>query len=104
MPAVVEGRLIFLFLNLLSNCSVLTERRKRRLLLPKVVEDHDVCVHVEEVVAVGWVVVCCPLFWLWAPEGELVTAVFGLIVHTVKAGNLNIQKGKRVFLFHCSTD
>lgn len=54
----------------------------------------------EEVVAVGWVVVCCPLFRLWAPERELVTAVFGLIVHAVKAGNLNIHKRKRVLMFH----
>lgn len=39
----------------------------------------------EEVVAVGRVFICSPLFWLWAPEGEHVIAVFGLIVYTVKA-------------------
>lgn len=56
-----------------------------QLLLSEVVEDHDVCIHVEEVVAVGRVVICSPLFWLWAPEGEHVIAVFGFIIHTVKA-------------------
>lgn len=55
------------------------------VLLSEVVEDHDVCVHVEDVVAVGRVVVCSPLFRLWAPEGEHVITVFGLVVHAVKA-------------------
>lgn len=65
------------------------ERRRRRPLLPKIVEDHYVCVHVEEVVAVGWVVICTPLFWLWAPKRKLVVAVFGLIVYAVKARHLD---------------
>lgn len=47
----------------------------------------------EEVVAVGWVVICSPLFWLWAPEGELVAAVFGLVVYAVKARHLD-SRGK----------
>ena len=61
------------------------EGRKHWFLLSEVVEDHDVCIHVEDVVAVGWVVICSPLFWFGAPEGEHVIAVFGLIVHAVKA-------------------
>lgn len=59
-----------------------------RFLLSEVVEDHDVCIHVEEVVAVGGVVICGPLFRFWAPKGEHVVTVFGFIVHTVKAWNL----------------
>lgn len=42
----------------------------------------------EEVVAVGRVFICSPLLRLWAPEGEHVVAVFGLIVYTVKARHL----------------
>lgn len=68
--------------------------QRRRLLLPKVVEDHDVCVHVEEVVAVGRVVICSPLLWLRAPERELVAAVFGLVVHAVKARHLDSREKK----------
>lgn len=56
--------------------------------LSEVVEDHDVCVHVEKVVAVGRVVVGGPLIWFGAPVREHVIAVFGLIVHAVEAGHL----------------
>lgn len=63
-------------------------QQRRGLLLAQVVEDHDVGVHVEEVVAVGWVVIRRPLFWLWAPERELVAAVFGLVVDAVKTRHL----------------
>ena len=54
------------------------------LLLSQVVEDHDVCIHVEDVVAVGWVPICGPLMRLWAPKGEHVITVLGLIIHAVK--------------------
>lgn len=54
-------------------------------LLSEVVEHHDVCIHVENVVAVGWVVICSPLFRLGAPERKHVITVFGLVVDTVKA-------------------
>lgn len=76
---------------LIGQCylSVLNVGVKKEDLLPKVVEDHDVCVHVEEVVAVGWVVIGTPLFWLWAPKRELVAAVFGLVVYAVKARHLD---------------
>lgn len=55
------------------------------LLLSEVVEHHDVCIHIEEVVAVGGVVICGPLFGLRTPKGEHVVAVFGLIVYAVEA-------------------
>lgn len=73
-------------------CVWFEEGRRHELLLSEVVQDHDVCIHVEDVVAVGWVSVCSPLFWLWAPEGEHVIAVFGLIIHAVKAGHLHTHR------------
>ena len=56
--------------------------------LAQVVEHHDVGVHVEEVIAVGRVVLWRPALRLGAAEGEHVVAVFGLIVHTVEARQL----------------
>ena len=66
--------------------------RCARRLPPKVVENHDVGVHVEEVVAVRGVVVCGPLLWLGALVREQVVAMFGLIVHTVKSSDLHSYK------------
>lgn len=63
--------------------------------LSEVVEDHDVGIHVEKVVAVGGVFVGGPLLWFGAPVGEHVIAVFGLVVHTVEAGHLP-QRGSTV--------
>lgn len=56
--------------------------------LAQVVEHHDVGVHVEQVVGVGRVVVCSPVFRLWALVGEHVVAVFGLVVHAVESCDL----------------
>jgi len=57
-------------------------------ILPEVVEDHDVGIHVEEVVAIGWVVICCPLLRFGALIREHVIAMLGFIIHTVKASHL----------------
>lgn len=64
------------------------------LLLPEVVEDHDVCIHVEYVVAVGRVLITGPLLWFWALEGKHVVTVFGLVVYTVKTCHLIKNTGK----------
>lgn len=56
--------------------------------LAKVVEHHDVGVHVEEVVGVGGVVLRRPHLRLRAAVREHVVAVLGLVVHAVEAGHL----------------
>lgn len=62
-------------------------------LLAQVVEHHDVGIHVEQVVGVGRVVLCGPPLRLWAFVREHVVAVFGLVVHAVKACYLQDNKG-----------
>ncbi len=57
-------------------------------ILPEVVEHHDVGIHVEEVVAVGRIVICCPLLRFGALIREHVVTMFGFIIHTVKASHL----------------
>ena len=57
--------------------------------LSEVVEDHDVGIHVEKVVAVRRVFVRGPLLWFGAPVWEHVIAVLGLIIHTVEARHLH---------------
>lgn len=76
----------------LSHNRALVQSRWNQHLLPEIVEDHDVCIHVEDVVAVGRVVICGPLFWLGALVGEHVIAMFGLIIDTVKACHLHKKK------------
>lgn len=58
---------------------------KTQDLLAQVVEHHDVGVHVEQVVGVGRVVICCPRLRLWAFVREHVVTVFGLVIHAVKS-------------------
>lgn len=57
-------------------------------LLAKVVEHHDVGVHVEEVVGVGRVVFRRPHLRLRAAVREHVVAVLRLVVHAVEASHL----------------
>lgn len=57
-------------------------------LLAKVVEHHDVGVHVEEVVGVGRVVFRGPHLRLRAAVREHMVAVLRLVVHAVKASHL----------------
>lgn len=61
-------------------------------LLAKVVEHHDVGVHVEEVVGVGRVVFRCPHLRLRAAVREHVVAVLRLVVHAVEASHLVDRK------------
>lgn len=61
----------------------------------QLVEDSDVGVHVIDVVGVGRVLADVPLLWFRALGGEHVTAVFGLIVHTVEACHLQTKKKKK---------
>lgn len=68
--------------------------------LSEVVKYHDVCIHVEKVVAVGGVVVRGPLLRFGAPVWEHVITVFGLIVHAVEAGHLHQQEGTRWLVVH----
>lgn len=57
-------------------------------LLAKVVEHHDVGVHVEEVVGVGRVVFRGPHLRLRAAVREHMVAVLRLVVHAVEASHL----------------
>ncbi len=80
--------------SMLINCSVMTMDLNAESadlysdLLSKVVEDHDVGIHVEEVVTVWWVFLHGPLLRFWTLIGENVITVFGLIIHTVKPCHL----------------
>lgn len=58
-------------------------------LLSQAVEHHDVCIHVVGIVSVRWITFHCPLMGLGALGGEHVPTVFGLVIHTVEAGNLS---------------
>lgn len=69
-----------------------TECRKMRYLLAELVEHSDVGIHVVDVVGVGGVLDDVPLLWFGALSGEHVTAVLGLIVHTVEACHLHSRR------------
>lgn len=76
-------------------------------LLAQVVEHHDVGVHVEQVVGVGWVIICGPLLRFGAFVREHVVAVFGFVIHTVKSCHLQNNKeqlsrfAKQILLYTC---
>lgn len=59
----------------------------------KVVEHHDVGIHVIQVVAVGRVLFACPVIWARALVREHVVTVLGLIIHTVKPCHLGRREG-----------
>ena len=62
--------------------------------LPEIVEHHDVGVHVEDVVAVGRVVVRGPLLRFGALVREHVVTVLGLVVHAVEALHLDQRRNR----------
>lgn len=59
---------------------------------PQVIEHSHVCIHVVEVVGIGWVVLLCPVGRQWTVQVEDVLLRFGLIVHTVKTHNLREKR------------
>ncbi len=85
-------------------CSVVTMELNAEIgLLSKVVEDHDVGIHVKEIVSVWWVFLHGPLLGFWTLIGENVIAVFGLIIHAVKPCHLlkNIQSFAEIYPWPC---
>lgn len=59
---------------------------------PQLVEHSDVSIHVVKVVGVGWVPSNVPFLWFGALTGEHVTAVLGLVVHTIETRHLRNEK------------
>lgn len=54
----------------------------------KVVQHHDIGIHVVQVVTVRWVLLAGPEVWTGTLVGEHVVTVLGLIIHAVKPCHL----------------
>lgn len=63
-------------------------REKNDYLLPKVVEQHDVHIHIIQIIAVRGILLTGPEVRVKALVREHVATVFGFIINTVKASHL----------------
>lgn len=59
------------------------------------IQHGHVCVHVVEVVRIGWVVFLSPVPWQRAVQVKDMLLWFGLVVHAVKTHNLRDDQKER---------
>lgn len=68
-------------------------------LLSKIVEYHDVGVHVIQIITIWRILFTGPDVRIWTPVREHVVCMFGLIINTVKASHLVRGIHRNLFFF-----